>query len=41
MCEHIDFDEYFERCNDCDTALADMSEEVQLQYLAQFNEDTE
>ena len=38
-CQHIDFDEYFERCNDCGTALEDMPQEIQDAFNAQFEEE--
>ena len=40
-CQHVDFDEYFERCADCGIELSDLPQEMQDAWHAQFeDEDT-
>lgn len=40
-CEHNDFDEYFEKCNDCGMKLEDMPKDIQRDYFAQFEDGDE
>ena len=38
-CQHNNFNDYFEKCDDCNMSLYDMPEEVQELYEAQFSEE--
>ena len=38
-CEHLNFNDYFEKCEDCGMSLYDMPQEVQDLYEAQFTEE--
>ena len=36
-CEHVNFDEYFERCEDCGLELVNFPKEMQKAYKEQFD----
>lgn len=38
-CEHNNFNDYFEKCDDCNMSLYDMPQEIQDLYEAQFSEE--
>jgi len=35
-CDHANFDEYFEKCTDCDLSIDDMPEAIREAYYEQF-----
>lgn len=37
-CEHNNFNEYFEKCEDCNTSLYDMPKQIQRDYFAMFED---
>lgn len=40
-CEHNNFNEYFEKCDDCNMSLYDMPKEIQRDYFAMFEDGDE
>lgn len=40
-CEHSNFNDYFEKCDDCNMSLYDMPDDIQESYSAMFEDDPE
>ncbi len=40
-CKHENWDDYFERCEDCGATLEQLTPAQQAEYRAQFEEDIE